>query len=71
MYVWAPVPAGEKSFDFVARVIDQAGVVFTPGTGVGEAGQGWFRISLVRPAEVLAEALRRLEEAGIRFEARS
>ncbi len=71
MYVWAPVPAGEKSFDFVARVIDQAGVVFTPGTGFGDAGQGWFRISLVRPAEVLAEALRRLEEAGIRFDARS
>ena len=68
MYVWAPVPRGEKAYDFVARVIDTAGVVFTPGTGFGPEGEGFFRISLVRPIEVLKEAIVCLEKSGIRFQ---
>lgn len=68
MYVWAPVPAGEKAFDFVARVIDTAGVVFTPGTGFGAQGEGFFRVSLVKPVAELKNALERLEKAGIRFQ---
>lgn len=67
MYVWAPVPHGEKAYDFVARVIDTAGVVFTPGTGFGPLGEGYFRISLVKPVEVLREVFERLEKSGIRF----
>jgi LL-diaminopimelate aminotransferase len=69
MYVWAPVPKGYAAYDWVAEVIDRAGVVFTPGTGFGAAGQGFFRISLVRPVEVLKEVVERLREAGIRYEA--
>lgn len=67
MYVWAPVPKGEAAYDFVARVIDTAGVVFTPGTGFGALGEGYFRISLVKPEAELAAAIDRLEKAGIRF----
>ncbi|MNL42170.1 LL-diaminopimelate aminotransferase [compost metagenome] len=67
MYVWAPVPKGEAAYDFVARVIDTAGVVFTPGTGFGALGEGFFRISLVKPEAELQAAIDRLEKAGIRF----
>ena len=68
MYVWAPVPQGERAYDFVARVIDTAGVVFTPGTGFGALGEGFFRISLVKPEAELQKAIDRLAEAGIRFQ---
>lgn len=67
MYVWAPVPKGEAAYDFVARVIDTAGVVFTPGTGFGALGEGYFRVSLVKPEAELQAAIDRLEKAGIRF----
>lgn len=69
MYVWAPVPKGYAAYDWVAEVIDRAGVVFTPGSGFGAMGEGYFRVSLVRPVEVLQEVVERLRKAGIRYEA--
>ncbi|MEB3236458.1 MAG: LL-diaminopimelate aminotransferase [Candidatus Sericytochromatia bacterium] len=67
MYVWAPVPGGAKAYDFVADVIDRTGVVFTPGSGFGAGGEGFFRISLVAPEATLVEAFDRLDKAGVRF----
>lgn len=67
MYVWCPVPQGRKAYDFVADTIDRAGVVFTPGTGFGEAGEGYFRVSLVAPEATLQEAIERLRKAGVRY----
>ncbi len=67
MYVWCPVPPGQKAYDFVADTIDRTGVVFTPGTGFGAGGEGFFRVSLVAGEAVLEEALERLAQAGIRY----
>jgi LL-diaminopimelate aminotransferase len=60
-YVWARVPAGETSMGFSARVLQEHGVVLTPGVGFGPGGEGWFRISLTASDERVAEAARRLE----------
>ncbi len=64
IYIWAPVPARYKgdSGAFVAELLDKTGVMVTPGRGYGEAGEGFFRISLSYPDEVLAEALKRIVE---------
>lgn len=59
-YVWAPVPPGSDSIGFAAQVLDQAGVVITPGVGFGEHGEGWFRLSVTSPDARLDEALERL-----------
>lgn len=59
-YVWARCPAGESSLDFCARVLQEHGVVVTPGTGFGPGGEGWFRISLTAPDDRLAVAAERL-----------
>ncbi len=67
MYVWCPVPPGQKAYDFVADTIDRTGVVFTPGTGFGDGGEGYFRVSLVADEPVLQEALDRLRQAGIHY----
>lgn len=59
-YVWAPVPPGMDSIGFAQRVLDEAGVVITPGVGFGPHGEGWFRLSVTAPEERLDEALERL-----------
>ena len=61
LYVWARLPEGERSSaDFAGRLIDQTGVVVTPGMSYGEAGEGYIRISLTTPDDRLNEALDRL-----------
>lgn len=61
MYVWAPVPAGfETSASFSETVLEQAGVLVTPGSAYGAGGEGWFRVSLGCPDAQLAQALDRL-----------
>ncbi|EDP74933.1 LL-diaminopimelate aminotransferase [Hydrogenivirga sp. 128-5-R1-1] len=60
-YIWIKVPEGYSSADFVGRLIDEAGIVCTPGNGFGDAGEGYFRISLTVPTERLVEAAKRIE----------
>jgi len=61
IYVWAPVPAGhESSAAYCEHVLEQAGVVLSPGAIYGPAGEGWFRISLTTPDDRLLEAIERL-----------
>ncbi len=61
IYVWAPVPDGfENSAAYAEHVLEEAGVVISPGAIYGPAGEGWFRISLTTPDERLLEAVQRL-----------
>jgi LL-diaminopimelate aminotransferase len=67
IYVWAPVPPKYKgsSAAFAGELLEESGVVVTPGLGYGQWGEGHFRISLTYPEEVLEEALGRIAEASI------
>ncbi len=65
LYVWARVPDGTTSVQYATRVLDEAGVVVTPGTGYGPSGEGYVRLSLTLPDERLEEGVRRLE--GLRL----
>ncbi|WP_461830097.1 LL-diaminopimelate aminotransferase [Aquifex sp.] len=60
-YLWIKVPEGYTSSEFVGRLIDEAGIVCTPGNGFGEYGEGYFRISLTVPTERLLEAAERIK----------
>ena len=60
IYLWCPVPAGETSEGFAARLLDESGVFVTPGTGYGPQGEGYFRISLTCPDARLEEAADRI-----------
>ena len=62
IYVWAPVPEGDTSVSFASRVLEEAAVIVSPGSMYGEAGEGWFRISLTTPDDRLREALERMRE---------
>jgi len=64
IYVWAPVPekyAGDSGA-FATDLLEKTGVMVTPGRGYGEAGEGYFRISLTYPDDVLREAMDRIVE---------
>lgn len=67
MFVWLPVSAGFDSQEWSRHLIDQAGVVVTPGNAFGPGGEGFFRVSLVAEPNVMREAFRRLRDAGVRF----
>lgn len=56
MYFWLPVPGGVDDWDWVNALMDNDGIVVTPGVAFGDAGRGWFRISLVRDEQTLADA---------------
>jgi LL-diaminopimelate aminotransferase len=61
IYVWAPVPAGfESSAAYCEHVLEEAGVVISPGGAYGPNGEGFFRISLTTPDDRLLEAVERL-----------
>jgi LL-diaminopimelate aminotransferase len=62
LYVWARVPDGLTSAEFTARMIDDIGVVVTPGTGYGQYGEGFVRLSLTVPDDQLEEGVRRIQE---------
>ena len=65
IYVWAPIPEGfASSAAYCEYVLEQAGVVISPGGAYGPSGEGWFRISLTTPDDRLAEAVERLSKLG-------
>lgn len=59
-YVWARVPKGRKSAEFVTSLLEEKHIVATPGTGFGPSGEGYVRFSLTAPTDRVAEAARRL-----------
>jgi len=61
LYIWAKVPASYTSAQFASRLLDEAGVVVTPGLGYGPSGEGFIRFSLTTPDERVAEGIKRLE----------
>lgn len=64
-YIWAPVPDGYTSESFCEKVMEEAGVVVTPGNGFGASGEGYFRIAYCLGKEKLTEAMDRI--AKIKF----
>jgi LL-diaminopimelate aminotransferase len=60
IYVWAPVPAGHSSASFCELVLEESGVVVSPGSAYGPNGEGFFRISLTIADDRLSEAVERL-----------
>jgi LL-diaminopimelate aminotransferase len=69
MYLWVPCSEGMSSTDFALNVLQQTGVVVTPGNAFGGAGEGYVRISLIAECDRLEEALRRFQQANIRYSA--
>jgi LL-diaminopimelate aminotransferase len=63
IYVWAPVPEGHTSASYCELVLEESGVVLSPGGAYGPNGEGFFRISLTVPDERLTEAVERIRSS--------
>jgi len=63
IYVWAPVPEGHDSVSYCEQVLEESGVVVSPGSAYGPSGEGFFRISLTISDDRLAEAVERLRSS--------
>jgi LL-diaminopimelate aminotransferase len=62
-YFWVRVPDGHDSASFTELVLQQAGVVISPGPSYGPNGEGFVRLSLTVPDDRLEEAVRRIESS--------
>ena len=62
-YFWVRVPEGHASASFTELVLEQAGVVISPGPSFGPSGEGFVRLSLTVPDSRLDEAARRIESS--------
>lgn len=60
LYVWAKVPEGYTSAAFSALLLDDRDILVSPGSGYGEYGEGYIRLSLTISDENLEKGLSRL-----------
>ncbi|PSN76630.1 LL-diaminopimelate aminotransferase, partial [filamentous cyanobacterium CCP4] len=67
MYLWVPCPPDMTSTDFALTVLQETGVVVTPGNAFGPGGEGYIRVSLIAERDRLAVAMDRIRQAGFRF----
>ncbi|MDO8644094.1 MAG: aminotransferase class I/II-fold pyridoxal phosphate-dependent enzyme, partial [bacterium] len=64
-YIWVSVPKGHTSKSFSMKLLEELGIVATPGNGFGEYGEGYIRFSMTQKDERLQEALDRLQKIKI------
>ncbi|MEN2998761.1 MAG: LL-diaminopimelate aminotransferase [Brevinematia bacterium] len=64
-YIWVKNPKGISSKEISLTFLKEAGIVVTPGSGFGEYGEGYFRISLTAPDERIEEAVNRIKKLSI------
>ncbi len=63
LYVWFEVPRkGMPSMAFAERVLEEAGVIMLPGSGFGEAAEGYMRVALTVTEDRIREAVARLSK---------
>ncbi|MGD0350507.1 MAG: LL-diaminopimelate aminotransferase [Verrucomicrobiota bacterium] len=60
-YLWAKAPRGVTSWQAFDKILAEANVVITPGSGFGSRGEGYFRISAFNSRANVEEVARRLQ----------
>lgn len=60
-YIWVKTPAGVTSWQAFDKILGEAHVVITPGSGFGSKGEGYFRISAFNSRANAAEVATRLQ----------
>ncbi|MFH0922350.1 MAG: LL-diaminopimelate aminotransferase [Fibrobacterota bacterium] len=56
-FLWVKAPGQMKSWDFFDKLLNEAHVVGTPGSGFGPCGEGYFRLSAFGDAELTRQAV--------------
>ena len=61
-YVWLKTPDNMSSWDFFDKLLNEAGVVGTPGSGFGPSGEGYFRLTGFGTYENTVKAIERIQK---------
>ena len=61
-YVWVKTLNGISSWDFFDKILNEAGVVGTPGSGFGPSGEGYFRFSAFADKDDVVEAMSKIQK---------
>lgn len=61
-YIWLKCPFGMKSWEFFDFLLEKANIVGTPGSGFGEAGEGYFRLTAFGDREKTKRAVERMRK---------
>lgn len=66
MFVWAPLPEGYgDSMAFCMKLVEETGVLCTPGCSFGPLGEGYVRFALTLPPEKIKAAINSIKNSGI------
>ena len=60
-YIWLKTPRGLSSWDFFDKLLNEAHVVGTPGSGFGPTGEGYFRLTGFGSRAQTQEAIERIK----------
>lgn len=60
-YVWLKVPKNMTSWEFFDKLLEEVNIVGTPGSGFGEHGEGYFRLTAFGTKENTIEAIERIK----------
>ena len=60
-YIWMECPNQMKSWDYFSHLLNNCGIVGTPGAGFGEGGEGYFRLTAFNTKENTIKAMKRME----------
>ena len=60
-YIWLKTPDGLSSWEFFDKLLSEANVVGTPGSGFGPSGEGYFRLTAFGSKESTVEAVERIK----------
>ncbi len=61
-YLWLKAPQGLSSWEFFDKLLHEAQVVGTPGSGFGPSGEGYFRLSAFGHREDVEEAVKSIQD---------
>lgn len=66
MFVWAAIPPKyNSSYEFCMKLLEETGVICTPGNAFGSLGEGYVRFALVLPIDEINMAIDKIKESNI------
>ncbi|MFB4168535.1 aminotransferase class I/II-fold pyridoxal phosphate-dependent enzyme [Virgibacillus sp. JSM 102003] len=66
IFLWAKVPDGFSSMSFADKLLEEAGVIVTPGSAFGSRGEGFIRVALTVTSERLDDVINRIKKLDLK-----
>lgn len=61
-YIWLKTPGNLSSWEFFDLLLNEVGIVGTPGVGFGDEGEGYFRLTAFGSRENIIKAIKKIKK---------